>query len=145
MTSPDLVSDLLKSESTLTLATCGPDGAPCAAPLFYLPDGHQLYWFSSARSAHSRNLKRDPRASVTVYAATADWRKIRGVQMQGSARPVADRELRRTIAAAYAERFHLGRLFQALMARSRLYCFEPCSIRYIDNTRGFGFKGTVER
>ncbi len=138
--------DLLKSGSTLTLATCGPDGAPHAAPLFYLPgDDQRLYWFSSARSLHSRNLKRDPRASVTVFASTADWRKIRGVQMRGAARAIADRELRRTIAAAYSERFHLGKLFQALMARSRLYCFEPCSIRYIDNTRGFGFKCTVER
>jgi uncharacterized protein YhbP (UPF0306 family) len=138
--------DLLKSESTLTLATCGPDGAPHSAPLFYLPDaGQRLYWFSSARSAHSRNLKRDPRASVTVFAATADWRKIRGVQMRGAAYAVADRELRRSIAVAYTERFHLGKLFQTLMSRSRLYCFEPCSIRYIDNTRGFGFKCTVER
>jgi uncharacterized protein YhbP (UPF0306 family) len=139
-------ADLLNSESTLTLATSGPDGAPHAAPLFYLPDrDHRLYWFSSARSLHSRNLKRDPRASVTVFAATADWRKIRGVQIQGAARAVVDPELRRTIAAAYTERFHLGKLFQTLMARSRLYCFEPCSIRYIDNTRGFGFKCTVER
>jgi len=138
--------DLLNSESTLTLATCGADGAPHAASLFYLADDDQrLFWFSSARSRHSRNLKRDPRASVTVHAPTADWRKIRGLQMQGSARPVADRELRRTIAAAYSERFRLGRLFQALIARSRLYCFEPCSIRYIDNNRGFGFKCTVER
>ena len=137
--------DLLNSESTLTLATCGPDGAPYAAPLFYLPDAGRLYWFSSARSAHSRNLKRDPRASVTVYAATADWRKIRGVQMRGAARVVTDRDLRRTITAAYVERFHLGKIFQTLMTRSRLYCFEPCSIRYIDNTRGFGYKCTVER
>ena len=137
--------DLLNSESTLTLATCGADGAPYAAPLFYVPDAGRLYWFSSARSAHSRNLKRDPRASVTVYAATADWRKIRGVQMRGAARVVTDRDLRRTITAAYVERFHLGKIFQTLMTRSRLYCFEPCSIRYIDNTRGFGYKCTVER
>uniref|UniRef100_Q025J3 Pyridoxamine 5'-phosphate oxidase-related, FMN-binding n=1 Tax=Solibacter usitatus (strain Ellin6076) TaxID=234267 RepID=Q025J3_SOLUE len=137
--------DLLKSESTLTLATCDRDGGPHAAPLFYLPEGGRLYWFSSARSLHSRNLRRDPRASVTVYAATADWRNVRGVQMRGAARAVADRELRRTIAAAYTERFRLGKLFQAVMSRSRLYCFEPCSIRYIDNTRGFGFKCTVER
>ena len=136
----------MNSESTLTLATCGADGAPHAASLFYLADDDQrLFWFSSARSRHSRNLKRDPRASVTVYAATADWRKIRGVQMRGAARVVTDRDLRRTITAAYVERFHLGKIFQTLMTRSRLYCFEPCSIRYIDNTRGFGFKCTVER
>jgi len=105
----------------------------------------RIYWFSSARSIHSRNLKRDPRVSVTVYAATDEWKEIRGVQIRGTACAVTDRAVRRTIAAAYVERFRLGKVFQAAMARSRLYCFEPSWIRYIDNSRGFGYRCTVER
>jgi uncharacterized protein YhbP (UPF0306 family) len=142
---PD-AAKLIHSQNTLALATCDADGSPRIAPLFYLP-GEELrvYWFSSARSAHSRNLKRDPRASVTVFAAAGCWQEIRGVQMRGSAQVVRDRGLRRPIAEAYTERFRLGKLFETVMARSSLYCFEPRSIRYLDNSRGFGYKCTVER
>src|SRR5437763_446098 len=136
------VADLLNAQSTLALATCDADGTPGIAPLFYLPDSElRLYWFSSPASAHSRNLKRDPRASVTVFTSTANWREIRGVQMRGTVRAASDPEIRR----AYIERFRLGKLPQAAMASSRLYCFEPSWIRYVDNTRGFGYTCTVER
>ncbi len=126
------------------LATCNADGSPRATPLFYLPEGdRRIYWFSSARSVHSRNLKRDARAWVTVYANTADWKAIRGLEMRGAVE--AKLAGKRAIADAYVERFRLGRSFEAVMARSQLYCFEPSWIRYIDNTREFGYKCTVER
>ena len=127
---PSSVAKLLNAQSTLALATRGADGAPYVAPLFYVADEeNRLYWFSSARSAHSRNLKRDPRAAVTVYAATFEWKEIRGVQMRGTAQVVKNPEVRR----AYVARFRLGKVWQVAMARSRLYCFEPSWIRYIDN------------
>ncbi len=93
--------ELLRGQSTLALATCDPDGAPRVAPLFYLADEEfRMYWFSSLRSAHSRNLKRDPRTAVTVYAATDRWQEIRGVEMRGTARVVREHALRRGIARA---------------------------------------------
>jgi uncharacterized protein YhbP (UPF0306 family) len=130
---PPDIGQLLNSQSTLALATCDADGTPRIAPLFYITDEKlRLYWFSAARSAHSRNLKRDPRAAVTVHSGTDRWQEIRGVQMRGRVHVVTDRELRRTIAESYAKRFRLGKLFQAAMTRSRLYCFEASWIRPID-------------
>jgi uncharacterized protein YhbP (UPF0306 family) len=140
----ELVSGFLKTQSTLALSTSGDAGSPLVAPLFYLPgDNLELYWFSSPRSAHCRNLKRDPSAAVAVYAHTERWEDIRGCQMLGAV-AVITRQRRRAIAEAYVERFRLGVLFRAAMVRSRLYAFRPRWVRYIDNSRRFGFKFEID-
>jgi uncharacterized protein YhbP (UPF0306 family) len=144
----DAIAALLKSQSTMALATVGEDGAARVTPLYYLADEElRLYWFSSAASAHSKSLLKNPAVAVAVYRPSEGWREIRGVQMRGVAAVVADRARRRTVAEAYAERFHLGRALRAGMARSRLYAFEPEWVRYIDNSRGFGrgFEAPVAR
>ena len=134
------VAELLRSESTLALSTAS-DGAPRSTPLFYIADDAlRLYWFSSASSEHSRTLRQNPEAAIAVYRPTADWRRIQGVQMRGRASAVAERERRSEIAAAYCERFGLGPVFKTAMARSRLYVFEPHWIRYVDNSKRFGYR-----
>jgi uncharacterized protein YhbP (UPF0306 family) len=139
----ELVAGLLASENTLALATGGAE-TPQVAPLFYLPaDGLGLYWFSAANSAHSRALRKDSAAAVTVYHATDQWQEIRGVQMRGTVSVVTASKDRRRVALAYAERFHLGPSFALVMRRSRLYLFRPTWIRYIDNSKRFGFKFEV--
>lgn len=138
---PEIIADFLRNETTLALATCGTEGDPQATPLFYVPrEGMRLYWFSSPTSRHSRNLSEDPRSAVTVYHRTADWRKIRGVQMRGTAAVVSDAGIRRTVAEAYMKRFRLGKRLQQVMSQSALYCFRPEWVRYLDNSRGFGFQ-----
>ncbi len=138
------IAGFLESETTLALATAASDGTPCVAPLFYVPRaGARLFWFSSPSSRHSRNLRKNPRAAGTVYRRTGDWKKIRGVQMLGSVLPVSDAALRREVVQAYTERFHLGALFEAQIRKSTLYCFRPEWLRYIDNSRRFGYKFEV--
>jgi len=137
----ELVARLLQSQSTLALATAAADGTPYVAPLFYLvDDALRLYWFSSANSRHSRNLKRDPAAAVTVYWPTENWREIRGVQMRGTVSVVSDPARRSAIAAAYSARFQLGTAWRAVQARSRLYEFQPSWVRYLDNSIRFGYR-----
>lgn len=131
----------LKSQGTLTLATVGKDGRAQAASLFYVADSAaRLYWFSSASSAHSRNVKARPDAAVSIYRPTEQWREIQGVQMRGRVEVVRDRAQREALTAVYVERFQLGTVFAAAIASSRLYVFRPNWARWIDNTRGFGHK-----
>lgn len=137
----EVVARFLRSQSTLALGTSAGDGSPRTAALFYLlQDDLRLYWFSSASSEHSRNLKRDPAAAVAVYRNTSDWRKIRGVQMLGTVSVVSGRAQRRSIARQFTERFQLGTLFELGISRSTLFCFQPSWIRYIDNAKRFGYK-----
>jgi uncharacterized protein YhbP (UPF0306 family) len=125
------IASLIESQSTLTLTT--QSDSPQAAPLFYRPGpGLTLYWFSSRRSAHSRNLRRNPAAAIAIYRPTDRWREILGVQMRGSVSIVEDPAERRSIADSYKRRFRLGRGFDAVLQRSSLYLFRPSSIRYTD-------------
>jgi uncharacterized protein len=139
-------SELIQSANTLALATCAEDGSPRIAPLFYIADAElRLYWFSDSRSEHSRSLKRDPRAAVTVFHQTSRWQEIRGLQMRGAVSAVRDRALRKSIAEQFSRRFALGPAFRPVLARSTLYCFEPEWIRLVDNTRRFGYKSEWRR
>ena len=139
-----LIAQLVKGQSTLAVATCGTDGSPRSAPLFYLADDDlQLYWFSSSSSEHSRNLKKNPSAAVTIYRPTEKWREIRGVQMRGTAALVADPSRRCEISRLYAERLHLGAALRAVMSRHHLFVFCPSWARYIDNKKRLGYKFEV--
>jgi uncharacterized protein YhbP (UPF0306 family) len=135
------IAAFLRSQSTLSLATTALNGTPQVAPLFYLADDNlRLYWLSSASSQHSRNLKRDAAAAVSVHASTEQWKEIRGVQMRGAVAVVTARSTRRKVVDAYCARFRLEPLFQAAIAHSRLYCFQPEWVRYLDNSKRFGYK-----
>ncbi len=141
VTHREQVAAFLKSQSTLSLATTAADGTPHAAPLFYFADEQlRLYWLSSASSRHSRNLRHRPEAAVSMYAPTDDWKQIRGVQMRGSVVVVSARSGRGEIVAAYCDRFQLGASFQTAIARSRLYRLQPQWVRYLDNSKRFGYK-----
>jgi uncharacterized protein YhbP (UPF0306 family) len=135
------IDRLLKSQSTMVISTCDHTGVPHATPLFYLTGNQfELYWFSSPSSIHSSNVAKVPEASVAIYAATDQWQQIRGAQMRGTVYKITQRTQRREISRAYCTRFDLGILFRAVMAKSSLYVFRPCWVRYLDNTRRFGFK-----
>jgi uncharacterized protein YhbP (UPF0306 family) len=136
----ELIANLLAGQTTLSLATVTPDGLPRVTPLFYLPQELRLYWFSSPSSGHSRNLAAQPDCAVTIYAPATGWKEIRGVQMRGVASRVSDPEILKDLTPQYITRFQLARLFQPLIAKSALYCFEPHWLRYLDNGRRFGYK-----
>jgi uncharacterized protein YhbP (UPF0306 family) len=142
----ELVAALLGEETTLSLATTGEDGQACVAPLFYIVDKElSLYWFSSESSLHSLNLAATPRAAATVYRSVENWKKIRGVQLRGAVSMVIEPVRRTALVKTYCERFKLGRVPRLVLRSSVLYCLEPEFFRYIDNTRGFGFKFELTR
>jgi uncharacterized protein YhbP (UPF0306 family) len=135
------VARFLKSQSTLTLSTATAGGTPCAAPLFYLAAGGlRVYWLSAASSEHSRNLERNPRAAVSVYRPAEEWKKIRGVQMRGTVSAVSEPARREEIVGVYRRRFRLSRALEPAILRSTLYCFAPEWVRYLDNSRRFGYQ-----
>lgn len=138
------VQALLAGCHTMVLATVDGRGFPASAPLFYWSDGEPaLYWLSSPSSAHSVNLAAHSEAAVSVFAPVEDWRDIRGIQMTGCGEPVADEQRARAL-ESYRRRFNLGPEMDGVIASSILYVFRPRWLRYIDNSRGFGFRSEVE-
>ncbi|MCI0521928.1 MAG: pyridoxamine 5'-phosphate oxidase family protein [Chloroflexi bacterium] len=127
--------------STMTLATSGADGAPHAAPVYFAAgEGMRLYFFSDIASQHSRDLAYNPHAAVAIYPECRGWQEIRGLQLRGAARAVADAAERRAAWRIYRAKFPFVRGLQAAVTASQLYLFTPRWARLTDNRRGFGFK-----
>lgn len=135
------IRSLLARHTTLALATMDDNARPRSTPLFFIADDDlRLYWFSARSSLHSRNCVRTPHAAVAIFRNTRNWQQICGVQMEGVVSVVSDRALRRQVAGDYRARFSLDDRFAATIQRSALYCFSPAWVRYLDNSRRFGFK-----
>lgn len=134
------VLSILSETEAMTLATIGSSGDPRATPVYFAFDDQlNLIFISDRHSLHSRNLDRDARAAVAIYPHIEDWRALRGVQMQGSARQVDPTERGRA-QAIYQRRFPFVAAFSELIGDSSFYRFVPAWVRWIDNRRGFGFQ-----
>src|SRR3954453_11370979 len=78
---PDEVRDFLDQEKTMTVGTIGPNGRPHLMPLWYVPDGDDLIGWTFAKSQKSKNLERDPRATVQVETGV-EYQELRGVMFE---------------------------------------------------------------
>jgi len=84
---PDEVLAFLDESRTLTCATNGRDGWPHLMPLWFVvrdsgpADRLELWAWTFAKSQKTRNLERDPRATVQVEAGT-EYHLLRGVMLE---------------------------------------------------------------
>jgi len=136
----EAVKEVLKAESTMALATVDGNGVVSSAPVFYSFDQRlQLYWLSSSASRHSRNIAGHPQAAASVYPSIRQWTEIRGVQIEGTASVIADPAERSWVIGEYVVRFRLRDRFHDAIEKSTLYRLRPAWVRYLDNSRGFGY------
>ncbi len=75
------LSAFLQEEKIVTVATLGPSGRPHLMPLWYVADGHELRGWTFAKSQKTRNLERDPRATLQVEAGV-DYAELRGAMLE---------------------------------------------------------------
>ena len=94
------VQRFLDGVQVAVLATLGPDGAPLAMPMWFLPDPSAIIMLSVADTQKVRNLRRDPRACVVAEEGTRG--DIRGVTIRGRAAFLEESPERR----ALVDRFH---------------------------------------
>jgi uncharacterized protein YhbP (UPF0306 family) len=140
------VRDYLHTHNTMTLATCAGD-VPWAATVFYASEEWKLYFFSAPQSRHGQNLAVNSRVAVTIQEDYKDWRRIKGIQLEGKGLQV-DSVLGKTKAmAVYARKYPevirlfttpgSGVFYQAFL-KVKFYSIVPERIFYIDNEQGFG-------
>ncbi|MBA2764153.1 MAG: pyridoxamine 5'-phosphate oxidase family protein [Thermoleophilaceae bacterium] len=79
--SADERAQFLDEEKTLTCATVGIDGRPHLMPLWFVRDGAELRGWTFAKSQKTKNLERDPHATIQVEAGV-DYQDLRGVMME---------------------------------------------------------------
>jgi uncharacterized protein YhbP (UPF0306 family) len=134
------ISDLLQLPA-MTLATCGNDGEPHAAAVYFASgDDLHLYFFSDPHSQHAQDLACNPRAAVSFYPFTSDWQDIRGLQMHGEVLQVEPGSQWQVGWQIYSAKFPFVIGLEALVAQNMLYVFIPGWVRLVDNRRSFGFK-----
>jgi hypothetical protein len=80
----------LRTQPVCRAATVGPGGHPHVSALWFVWDGTALWLNSLTRSQRWADIARDPRLSVIVDEGGADFLRLRGVELRGSAEIVGE-------------------------------------------------------
>ena len=148
-----LAEDLIRAQSTMTLATARGDVA-WAAPVYYVYLNSCFYFFSDPTSRHIQESLASDQASSAIYSPASTWQEIRGIQMSGSVENISPGLEAIETVRAYLKKFTFTKDFfshgQALdlsafasRFRVKLYRFKPSLIYYMDNSIRFGFRERV--
>ena len=148
----------------MTIATAKGE-SPWAAALFYANDGFTLYFLSDPESRHSKDITENSVVAVTVNEDYHDWRKIKGIQMEGKAELVVTEAEMIKAVTTYVEKYSFTAAYLKLMSSpfpriagyldrllsrlpfvpglpttftARFYKITPTKVRFIDNEKNFG-------
>ncbi len=79
--SDDELARFLEEQSIMSVATAGPSGRPHVVPLWYVPDGGELRGWTYAKSQKTKNLERDPRATLQIESGV-QYDELRGAMLE---------------------------------------------------------------
>jgi PPOX class probable F420-dependent enzyme len=96
----DAVRRILDDPNPAVLATINPDGSPQTSVVWVARDGGDLLVSSAAGRRKERNLRRDPRVSLTVYDPADPQRYV---EVRGRATVAED--IGRALAVSLAEAY----------------------------------------
>ena len=88
---PEEAEAFLAEQKTLTCATNGRDGYPHLMPLWYVLREGRLWGWTYAKSQKTKNLERDPRATLLVETGH-EYTELRGVQIEAEAEIIREHE-----------------------------------------------------
>jgi uncharacterized protein YhbP (UPF0306 family) len=141
-----LILAYLESHNTVTLGTCH-ENQPWSATVFYASNELTIYFFSDPKTRHAQNIAVNPRVAATIQEDYHDWRKIKGLQMEGEVFAINSMFEKAKAMTVYARKYpevikvftspQSGALYKAFL-KVQFYSFAPETIYYIDNERSFG-------
>jgi hypothetical protein len=139
----------IAAHNTGSLAT-ERDGMPWATSLFYANDDFTLYFLAEPKTRHVQNVAQNRRVAVTISEDYPHWRLIQGVQIEGHCEEITHPIELVKAGSIYNAKFpcmgelrHVPKELGAAMAKVRLHKITPTWVRFIDNTRGLGFKDEI--
>ena len=117
MTSEELDA-FLDEQMVMQCATNGPRGLPHLMPLWYVREGRELRGWTYAKSQKTRNLDRDPRATIGIEAGV-QYQELRGVTFECEVLVERDPELVEGFGLALFARYagELGPEIRAMVAQ----------------------------
>lgn len=139
-----MIRSFLQTSRTATLATVNEDGAPAACNVQYAQDDElNLYFVSNDQSDHSRNIVRDGRVALTVYAHDDRAQNIHGVQIRGVAEALCKAGDCNQAWEIYTSKFTFAAAlpqFAEVLRNETFFRIRPTWLRWIDNRKKFGWK-----
>jgi nitroimidazol reductase NimA-like FMN-containing flavoprotein (pyridoxamine 5'-phosphate oxidase superfamily) len=78
-------AEFVNWERSCRVATAGASGVPHLVPVCHVLGGGKLY-FASGKGRKVKNLRENPRVTVTVEVYSDHWDGLKGVMIQGRAR-----------------------------------------------------------
>jgi len=127
---PAEVSDYIKEQRTLTLATTSNDGVPRASTYLYVTDGSRLFFWTRVDSSSARNISEKPLVAFAIDEYADDLRQTRGVRGLGDCAPITGEDVGRA-----ADLF--GKKFPNLQPGSTtsiaFFAITPKELEFIDN------------
>ena len=85
---------LIDSERVVVVGSFGPRGWPHLMPLWYVPRQGEIWVYTYAKSQKTRNLERDPRATLMIETGH-EYGELRGVMIE------AEAEIHREVETVY--------------------------------------------
>ncbi len=163
----DIALKYIKVHNTMSLATCS-ENRPWAASVFYANKGFSLYFISNPKVAlHCQNISRNPHVALTInedyrLKGFGDWRKIKGIQMEGLAKLIENEKDLEEAIDIYTSKYKFTSIFlktafgikdftikeRVLMKlgltrvftasfENRFYIINPVNVWLVDNSRSF--------
>lgn len=131
----DRIVRFIGRHHVLTLATCA-NGLPWCANIFYayLPEENIFIYTSDPETRHGREATANPEVSASILLETKVVGRVRGLQIAGRTRPVAEED------GGGPRKAYLKRFPYAAAAKLDLWVLEPAFMKFTDNTLGFGRK-----
>ena len=80
------VVELVEKERVCRVATVGADGVPHLVPVCHVMANGKIYFGSGDDGRKVKNLRDNPRVTVTVDVYSDHWGTLKGVMVQGRAR-----------------------------------------------------------
>ena len=135
----------LEQHQVMTLATS--DGSDLwAAAVFYVNDKLSFYFLSASHTRHAQHIAANPWIAATVQEDYADWKDIKGVQLEGPVHRLQG-DARQQAMELYHAKYPfvsgvVGQLAAAL-AQMNWYQIIPARLYFIDNSKGLGHREEI--
>ena len=81
-----VTAELIRWARVCRVATVSAEGVPHVVPVCHVLAGRKLYFGSGNDATKVRNVKSNPRITVTVDEYSDHWAGLKGVMLQGHAR-----------------------------------------------------------
>ena len=136
--------DIMEACQDLAIATLREDGFPQNTTVSFVHDGLEIFFGVGTDSQKARNMRRDPRVSISMTPPYKDWSHIRGLSLAGQAREVTSDEETYEIARLMVRRFpQLAGMELPEVSGAAFFRVMPTVMSVLDYEKGFGHADTV--